>query len=80
MVAMVPIVVFLTFAGPWVGEALYGFEGLRAWKDKFSPLWEPRYIAGPDGVGLARALIDLQTLVGGGQKSVARRAVPALAA
>ena len=25
MVAMVPIVVFLTFAGPWVGEALYGF-------------------------------------------------------
>jgi phosphatidylglycerol lysyltransferase len=62
------------------GEALYGFEGLRAWKDKFSPQWEPRYIAGPDGVGLARALIDLQTLVGGGQKSVARRAAPALAA
>ncbi|WP_082521067.1 lipid II flippase MurJ [Rhodococcus sp. Leaf278] len=25
MVALVPIVVFLTFAGPWVGEALYGF-------------------------------------------------------
>jgi len=25
MVALVPIVVFLTFAGPWVGVALYGF-------------------------------------------------------
>lgn len=25
MVALVPIVVFLTFAGPWVGQALYGF-------------------------------------------------------
>ncbi|MCZ4517279.1 murein biosynthesis integral membrane protein MurJ [Rhodococcus ruber] len=25
MVTLVPIVVFLTFAGPWVGEALYGF-------------------------------------------------------
>lgn len=25
LVALVPIVVFLTFAGPWVGEALFGF-------------------------------------------------------
>ncbi|MBY4126904.1 peptidoglycan biosynthesis protein MviN [Rhodococcus fascians] len=25
MVTLVPVVVFLTFAGPWVGEALYGF-------------------------------------------------------
>ena len=53
------------------GETLYGFEGLRAYKDKFSPSWVPRYIAGPDGVGLARALIDLQTLVGGGRGSAA---------
>jgi len=29
------------------GEALYGFEGLCAYKDKFSPDWEPRFIAGP---------------------------------
>ena len=55
------------------GESFYGFEGLRAYKDKFSPRWEPRYIAGPHGVGLARALIDLQTLVGGGRGSAARR-------
>ena len=62
------------------GEALYGFEGLRAYKDKFSPVWIPRYIAGPDGAGLARALIDLQTLVGGGKGSAARRSRIALAA
>jgi phosphatidylglycerol lysyltransferase len=55
------------------GEAIYGFEGLRAYKAKFSPVWEPRYIAGPTGVGLARALIDLQTLVGGGRTSAARQ-------
>lgn len=54
------------------GEALYGFEGLRAYKDKFLPVWEPRYIAGPSGLGMARALIDLQTLVGGGRASAAR--------
>ena len=62
------------------GEALYGFEGLRGYKDKFAPVWEPRFIAGPDGVGMARALIDLQTLVGGGPKSAARRSALALAA
>lgn len=55
------------------GEALYGFEGLRAYKDKFGPVWEPRYIAGPHGVGLGRGLIDLQTLISGSGKSAARQ-------
>ncbi|MFT3964326.1 MAG: bifunctional lysylphosphatidylglycerol flippase/synthetase MprF [Sphingobium sp.] len=45
------------------GEALYGFEGLRSYKDKFSPVWEPRFIAGPQGLALGRALIDLQALI-----------------
>ncbi len=62
------------------GDSFYGFEGLRAYKEKFSPVWEPRYIAGPGGVGLARALIDLQTLVGGGRNSAARRTTLALVA
>lgn len=55
------------------GEALYGFEGLRAYKEKFGPVWEPRYIAGPHGVGFGRSLVDLQTLVGGSNKSAARQ-------
>jgi phosphatidylglycerol lysyltransferase len=55
------------------GGSIYAFEGLRAYKEKYSPVWEPRYIAGPHGVGLARALIDLQTLIGGGRASVACR-------
>lgn len=45
------------------GEALYGFEGLRSYKDKFAPEWEPRFIAGPPGLGMGRALIDLQALI-----------------
>lgn len=48
------------------GEALYGFEGLRAYKDKFSPVWEPRFVAGPQGLSLGRALIDLQALIANG--------------
>ncbi|MDG2534114.1 bifunctional lysylphosphatidylglycerol flippase/synthetase MprF [Sphingomonas sp. HITSZ_GF] len=62
------------------GDAFYGFEGLRAYKDKFSPVWMPRYIAAPPGLGLARGMIDLQTLVGGGARSAARRGRLKLAA
>jgi phosphatidylglycerol lysyltransferase len=62
------------------GDSFYGFEGLRAYKDKFTPVWEPCYIAGPMGLGLARGLIDLQALVGGGRRSAARRVTLALVA
>lgn len=47
------------------GERSYGFEGLRAYKEKFAPVWAPRYIAGPRGLPLMRALVDLQALIGG---------------
>lgn len=47
------------------GERIYGFEGLRAYKEKFAPVWAPRYIAGPRGLPLMRTLVDLQALVGG---------------
>ncbi len=62
------------------GESFYGFEGLRAYKEKFMPVWEPRYVAGPFGLGFARSLIDLQTLVGGGRSSAARQPAIALVA
>lgn len=48
------------------GNALYGFEGLRAYKEKFSPEWEARFVAGPQGLTFARTLIDLQALIGSG--------------
>jgi len=46
------------------GERFYGFRGLRAYKEKFAPAWEPRYIAAPRGLGLIRALRDLNRLIG----------------
>ncbi|MBZ9649655.1 bifunctional lysylphosphatidylglycerol flippase/synthetase MprF [Sphingobium sp. 3R8] len=55
------------------GDAFYGFGGLRAYKAKFAPTWEPRFIAGPQGVSLARAMVDLQRLIGGGRGSMAAR-------
>jgi phosphatidylglycerol lysyltransferase len=49
------------------GEAFYNFEGLRHYKEKFDPEWQPRYIACPGGVlGLPRALLDTSRLISGG--------------
>ncbi|MES2450333.1 MAG: bifunctional lysylphosphatidylglycerol flippase/synthetase MprF [Pseudomonadota bacterium] len=47
------------------GEALYGFAGLRSFKAKFHPDWQPRYVATPPGLPAARAMIDLIALIGG---------------
>ncbi|WP_419808176.1 bifunctional lysylphosphatidylglycerol flippase/synthetase MprF [Sphingomonas sp.] len=55
------------------GERLYGFKGLRTYKDKFAPDWEPRYIAGPQGIGLIQALRDLSRLIGKPRRTVERR-------
>lgn len=62
------------------GGSFYGFQGLRAYKAKFAPVWEPRFIAGPQGLSLGRAMMDLQRLIGGRRTSAAgrtRRAVVA---
>jgi len=45
------------------GGAYYGFEGLRAFKSKFDPVWTPRYLAAPPS-GLAPAPIDATRLIG----------------
>ena len=52
------------------GEGLYGFQGLRAFKEKFEPRWEPRYLACRGGFGLPRVLADISALVGGGYRRV----------
>jgi lysylphosphatidylglycerol synthetase-like protein (DUF2156 family) len=44
------------------GEAFYGFEGLRKFKDKFGPVWEPRYIAAPGAWSLPLVLAEVALL------------------
>lgn len=52
------------------GESLYNFQGLRAYKDKFDPAWEPRYLAYPGGLHLPRVLADVSALVAGGYRRI----------
>lgn len=52
------------------GEHFYNFEGLREYKQKFNPVWEPRYLAGPGGLALPRILINIAALISGNLKGV----------
>jgi phosphatidylglycerol lysyltransferase len=55
------------------GDALYNFQGLRAYKDKFNPMWEPRYLAYPGGLRLPRVMADVSALVAGGYRKIFRK-------
>ena len=52
------------------GEAVYNFQGLRAFKDKFHPVWEPRYLAYPGGLRLPFVLADVSALIAGGYRKI----------
>ena len=55
------------------GENFYNFQGLRAFKEKFDPVWEPRYLAAPRGFALPFILTDIAALISGGVYGVVAR-------
>ena len=52
------------------GEHFYNFEGLRRYKERFTPQWRPRYLASPGGWALPRVLVDVTSLIAGGTRKV----------
>ena len=48
------------------GENFYNFQGLRAYKQKFNPVWQPSFIATPGGLRLPAILADLTRLTSRG--------------
>ena len=46
------------------GERFYGFAGLRHYKEKFDPLWQPRYLIAPAGWHSAEVMFDVTRLIG----------------
>ena len=55
------------------GEAYYNFQGLRAYKEKYEPVWEPHYLAYPGGLSLPRVLADISALIAGGYMRIVRK-------
>lgn len=47
------------------GQHFYNFAGLREYKNRFDPVWRPRYLASPAGLALPSVVANLITLVSG---------------
>ncbi|HJS89343.1 MAG TPA: bifunctional lysylphosphatidylglycerol flippase/synthetase MprF [Steroidobacteraceae bacterium] len=52
------------------GEHFYNFEGLRRYKAKFDPQWEPKYLIARGGIALPRVLMDVSVLIAGGVREL----------
>ena len=48
------------------GGFLFNFRGLRAYKEKFNPVWEPHYLVYPGALKLPGIVADVSALVAGG--------------
>jgi phosphatidylglycerol lysyltransferase len=60
---------FRTKAGALIfrhGEHFYNFQGLRRYKDKFGPQWQPKYLACRGGLALPHILTNVAALISGG--------------
>ena len=55
------------------GGEFYNFKGLRSFKDKFDPVWEPRFLASPGGLAVPFVLTDVAALISGGVAGVVAR-------
>ena len=55
------------------GEHFYHFRGLRQYKEKFDPEWEPRYLATPGRLAVPRILANVTGLVSGGLVGAVRK-------
>jgi phosphatidylglycerol lysyltransferase len=55
------------------GEEIYNFRGVRRYKDKYDPDWQPRYIAAARKWAIPILMADVGLLSSGGVAGLARR-------
>jgi lysylphosphatidylglycerol synthetase-like protein (DUF2156 family) len=55
------------------GEELYNFQGVRRYKDKYDPVWQPRYIAAARKWAIPILMADVGLLSSGGMVGLTRR-------
>ncbi|MBW8815474.1 MAG: bifunctional lysylphosphatidylglycerol flippase/synthetase MprF [Caulobacterales bacterium] len=55
------------------GEEIYNFQGVRRYKDKYDPLWQPRYVACARKWAIPLLLADASLLASGGVVGLTRR-------
>ncbi|MGH7016966.1 MAG: phosphatidylglycerol lysyltransferase domain-containing protein, partial [Caulobacteraceae bacterium] len=47
-------------------EEIYNFRGVRRYKDKYDPVWQPRYLAAPHRWNIPILMADVGLLSSGG--------------
>ncbi|MGN6184761.1 MAG: bifunctional lysylphosphatidylglycerol flippase/synthetase MprF [Thermoanaerobaculia bacterium] len=52
------------------GGHFYNFQGLRQYKEKFGPEWQPVFLASPGGMKLPRILADVAAVISGGVRGI----------
>jgi len=55
------------------GEEIYNFRGVHRFKDKYDPVWQPRYIAAPHKWAIPILIADVGLLSSGGIGGLGRR-------
>lgn len=55
------------------GNEFYNFEGLYQYKNKYNPVWQPRYLAAPTGFQVASTLLAVMNLISSAPKGVAKK-------
>jgi len=55
------------------GEEVYNFQGVRRYKDKYDPLWQPRYVAAARKWAIPILLADASLLSAGGMAGLTKR-------
>jgi len=55
------------------GEQFYNFEGLRRYKEKFNPVWQPSYLAVRSNLYAPRGLLDAAVLISGSLKGALKK-------
>jgi phosphatidylglycerol lysyltransferase len=55
------------------GERFYNFQGIRAFKEWFYPVWEPKYLANPGGAIRPVVIANIAALIAGGYEGVLRK-------
>ena len=55
------------------GEDLYNFQGVRRYKDKYDPVWRPRYIGAPSKWRIPFMLAHVGLLSSGGMRALTKR-------
>jgi phosphatidylglycerol lysyltransferase len=55
------------------GEHFYNFQGLRHYKEKFDPVWEPKFLAAPGGLVMPRVLANIASLISAGPAGIVKK-------